>query len=114
MAACTRRVEVQPCATTTLDFVVPIGVTCTVEWPPIPHDDYLLHYVWRDASGAIAIDDFGGNGQRSSPWRLDRAIPPGRYTITGEDASGRSATSTVNVRAAEFPLVIMLPVPPAK
>lgn len=79
--------RIQPGETSTLDLVVPTGVRCVVEWPPIPQDDYLLHYVWRDASGAIAIDDFGTSGHRASPSRLDRTIPPGRYTITGENAN---------------------------
>lgn len=112
--ACAVRVEVTSGLPTTVDMQVPNGVSCELQYPPIPCDDYLLLITFRDATGAIAYECGGRDDRRTEGWRMPLTIAAGRYTVTVTDASGRSATSTVDIKAAQPPLVVTLPTPPAQ
>lgn len=89
-----RPVEIASGDETRIRLVVPDCVPVVLRWPPIERDSYMLHEVWRDASGAIAYER-SGTGRVQESYTLTRRMPPGRYTLEVRDAAGASATIEV-------------------
>ena len=107
-----KEVEIAAGRATKVVFAPHGEVRCIVRVPPIPASDYWLRQTWRNAAGELVYENPGSLwGRSTKPYDLYGAIVPGRYTIEVRDASGRTATTTADIRDADPPVVVELPLP---
>lgn len=98
--------------TTHYVFRVPDGVRFVLRIRSVQLENYVLRECWRDAAGTVAFEGVQWLSFRTgNPVDLPRTIPAGRYRVETEDGSGRKATTTVDIRAADPPMLIELPLP---
>lgn len=112
LPATTVRVELHAGETLEHTLAIPASVRCLVRYPAIPCDRHVLRHTWRDERGEVAFDFSGSNDEGEGFESLLR-IAPGHYTITVSDSTGRTATTTAEVRASDPPSVVTLPLPGA-
>ncbi|HEX5051721.1 MAG TPA: sigma-70 family RNA polymerase sigma factor [Planctomycetota bacterium] len=107
-----QQVDVRSGETTVVRFVVPDGVPFVLRVPAAAREQRELSQVWRDAQGAMvrraAIESSDAGKD------VDGNAPPGRYTLEVTSGDGRTATTAVELRAADPPMVIGLPLPAAR
>jgi hypothetical protein len=87
---------------------VPDGVRFLLR---VPSGRSELQVSWRDANGALVCESGESVYSRPEPELRERSIVPGRYTIEVRDEKGRTATGSADIRPAEPPVIVDLPLP---